>query len=851
MKKTIKSFLVAAAALFAFTACTEEPALDDLGGKYPAPDNYTMNTLLFEERVQGESVHNFNLIVATEGLTLEGETYSGNGAALSLKLLDNKSTLTTQSYTAAAADKAKKGNYLIGEGGSQLLVVENGTVTPKNIVSGEVIVTLFQEQYNLYGTLWLADESIAKFDATIDLPNHGDLVVKTKLTKVLSVAKNNGILTINLGTSKVESAPNAYGGVDMTGEGNYLALDIYSADGFLYEGTYTPSAQGGTVGAGEYGIGWDPGDIYNIGWAFTDWGTCWWTIGTPNTAVKILEGNIEVTKKNGKYTISYLYGDIWFEFTGAIADVDPDGGNDDGGDTDTTEYTELTKLMSAQSNVPNAPSITINMASADLEWEYNAATWSNEFKTDGYYLAMDIYTADGKLYTGSYVANTVGGELAEGQFGIGYDNAAFGDWGVNWGTCWWTVEGGAKSAQKVLAGEVDVLVMGENLVIKLRSEVVNAKFTCPVADFKDGQGNAIEVVNNAPATPEEPEFDGEKLTQLMSAQSNVPNAPSITINMASEELEWEYNAATWSNEFKTDGYYLAMDIYTADGKLYTGSYVANTVGGELAEGQFGIGYDNAAFGDWGVNWGTCWWTVEGGAKSAEKVLDGTVEVEVRGENLVITLESEVVNAQFIYPVAEFKDGQGNAIEVVNGAPSVPETPDTPVVPSEPNDDDTEYVELSVLMLAQVNSDWSTGTAIPVSVSLNMAQEGVSITYDAANNWAPVYHGEGNYLSIDLYTTDGKIHTGSYVANTVGGVLAEGQFGIGYDKPEWGGYNWGTCWWTVADGAATPEKVLDGEVDVLVVGENLVIKLRSTVTNAKFTYPVADIKDGQGNAIEVI
>ena len=74
MKKTIKSFLVAAAALFAFTACTEEPALDDLGGKYPAPDNYTMNKLLFEERVQGESVHNFNLIVATEGLTLEGET---------------------------------------------------------------------------------------------------------------------------------------------------------------------------------------------------------------------------------------------------------------------------------------------------------------------------------------------------------------------------------------------------------------------------------------------------------------------------------------------------------------------------------------------------------------------------------------------------------------------------------------------------------------------------------------------------------------------------------------------------------------------------------------------------------
>ena len=681
MKKTIKSFLVAAAALFAFTACTEEPALDDLGGKYPAPDNYTMNNLLFEERVQGESVHNFNLIVATEGLTLEGETYAGSGAALSLKLLDNKSTLTTQSYTAAAADKAKKGNYIIGEGGSQLLVVENGTVTPKNIVSGEVIVTIFQEQYNLYGTLWLADESIAKFDATIDLPNHGDLLVKTKLTKVLSVAKNNGILTINLGSNDTEYIfiPEYNFGY-VGGTGNYLALDIYSADGFLYEGTYTPSAQGGAVGEGEYGIGYDT-EMW--GQPQYNWGTCWWTAnGGNNTAQKILEGNIEVTKKNGKYTISYLHGDIWCEFTGAIADVDPDAGSGDSGntDTDTTEYVELTELTSAQSNVANGtPSLTIKMSDGNWSVTYDPTTYQPTYTGAGNYLAMDIYSADGKLYTGTYVANTVGGVLAEGQFGIGYDTTM--EWFgqvyemFNWGTCWWTVDADAETietAEKVLAGEVDVLVMGENLVIKLRSEVVNAKFTCPVADFKDGQGNAIEVVNNAPATPEEPEFDGEKLTQLMSAQSNVANgAPSLTIKMSDGNWSVTYDPTTYQPTYTGAGNYLAMDIYSADGKLYTGTYVANTVGGVLAEGQFGIGYDTTM--EWFgqvyemFNWGTCWWTVDADAETietAEKVLDGTVEVEVKGENLVITLESEVVNAQFIYPVADFKDGNGNAIEVI-------------------------------------------------------------------------------------------------------------------------------------------------------------------------------------------
>lgn len=498
MKKNIKSFLIAAAALFAFTACTEVPAVDELGGLYPAPENYEMNNLLFEERVQGEKVHNFNLLVATEGVTLDGENLSGTGAALSLKFLCNKSTLTTQSYSPAEAASGKNGNYVIGEGGSELLVVENGTTTPKAIKSGSIIVTIFQEKYNIYGTLVMADNSNVKFDSTVDLPDHGDLLIATKLTQVLSAKNNgNGSLTINLGTDGVVATPNMYGGVDMTGEGNYLALDIYTPDGYLYEGTYTPSAEGGVIGDGQYGIGWDPGDIYNMGWAFTDWGTCWWTVGTPNIAVKILEGDIVVAKKGSKYTIEYFYGDIWFEFSGAIEAVDPDAGST-GGDTDTAEYEELTKLMSATSNVANGtPSLSINMTTADLEWQYNTTTWSNDFTTDGNYLALDIYTADGKLYTGTYNINTTAGTIEEGQFGMGWDPGDLWNIGMvfeNWGTCWWTVADGATTAEKVLDGEVEVLVDGENLVIKLRSTTVNAKFTYPIADFKDGQGNAIEVI---------------------------------------------------------------------------------------------------------------------------------------------------------------------------------------------------------------------------------------------------------------------------------------------------------------------------------------------------------------------
>lgn len=655
MKMNIKSFFAALLALATLSACTTEPAIDDLTGKYPAPEELSLS-LLSQDRVKGEKVHNFNLTFATEGVTLNGEAYEGTGKVLALQFVGNTYSLGATTYSPKAADAAKNGHYIVGEGGSTYYSIENGVATPVAIESGNITVEKVENDYEIYGTVWLAnaDKTAVKFEATATIA-YEPFPEPTKLSQVLSVTPNQGILTINLAQEGISSTtdPNTWQ-TTWSGEGFYLALDIYSADGKLYPGTYAPSAVGGVVGEGEYSIGYDTTMDFGFGpMEMKDWGTCWWTVsGGATSAQKILTGNITVEKKGSKYTITYgqLGDDIWFEFVGAIEGVDPDAGQG-GGEVDTTEYTELTKLMSAQSNVANgAPSLTINMASEDLEWEYNAATWSNEFKTDGYYLAMDIYSADGKLYTGSYVANTVGGELAEGQFGIGYDNAMFGDWGVNWGTCWWTVEGGAKSAQKVLAGEVDVLVMGENLVIKLRSEVVNARFTYPVADFKDNNGNAIEVVNNAPAVPEEPEY--VECTNLFVSQVNTDgtNYYGITIKAATEDVT--VTTEGWTTSFSGNGNYLSIDIYTADGKLHTGSYVANTEGGVLAEGQFGIGYDNAAYGDWGLNFGTCWWTVTDGATSAVKVLDGTMDVEVDGDNLVITLESEVVNAQMIVPVAD-------------------------------------------------------------------------------------------------------------------------------------------------------------------------------------------------------
>ncbi|MBR5275354.1 MAG: hypothetical protein IKU33_08970, partial [Bacteroidales bacterium] len=85
-------------------------------------------------------------------------------------------------------------------------------------------------------------------------------------------------------------------------------------------------------------------------------------------------------------------------------------------------------------------------------------------------------------------------------------------------------------------------------------------------------------------------------------------------------------------------------------KLAPGTYTACATGGAIAEGEFGIGWDPGDL--WGIgmvfeNWGTCWWTVDNGATSAEKVVDGTLTVEVDGDTYTISLQSSTVNAQYV------------------------------------------------------------------------------------------------------------------------------------------------------------------------------------------------------------
>lgn len=117
-----------------------------------------------------------------------------------------------------------------------------------------------------------------------------------------SANKDNKLVTMQLATEGISQGYDENWQQVWTGEGKYLAIDLYSEDGYLHDGQYRASAQGGVVNAGEFGIGYDA----TVEWGdqtFTmpDWGTCLWTVtGGKATAEKITSGLIDVTSREEK-----------------------------------------------------------------------------------------------------------------------------------------------------------------------------------------------------------------------------------------------------------------------------------------------------------------------------------------------------------------------------------------------------------------------------------------------------------------------------------------------------------------------------------------------------------------------
>ena len=645
--KLIYKIFAAAASILALSSCVES-AIEPMTGKYAKPVVYEMNTLASQSVEKGDKNRTFTVEL------------SGDNASMTLKMVNDKYFLADGNYTPAPADQAKKNTYIVGNGGT--------TFNDIPVETGSIKVAQGEGTYSFAGILWLADESVIEIKSTVALVYEAD-PEPVKLSTVLSATSNlaNGSQTVTMQLAQ----DGIYSEWDMNtyqtiwhGEGNYLAIDLYSADGYLHEGTYSASVVGGVVGEGQFGIGYDT--TVDWGWGpmeMKDWGTCWWSVSNgAATAKKILEGTINVSKKGSKWVIELISGEgkemIWAKFEGAVdALTDPALGG--GGNVDDTDYVELTKLLSATKN-PGV--LTINMAQDGISSTTDPNTWQTIWEGEGNYLAADIYSADGKLYTGEYKACAVGGTVGEGEFGIGYDTTVDFGWGPmemkDWGTCWWTVADGATSAVKILDGTMTVAMEGDNVVIKLKSSVVNAKFTYPVAQFVDGTGAPIEVVNLGGGEGNNPAPDYTEFTKLLIVQPNqaynesgqpTGEYTSFTLKVGTDGMYTEVvnNGYYDETKIKGTGQVLSIDFYTADGTVAAGTYTACEVGGTINEGEFGIGYDVEMWGNKMV-WGTCVTPYDSDTEGTiEKVTDGTVTVEISGDVYTITLESSNINAQYI------------------------------------------------------------------------------------------------------------------------------------------------------------------------------------------------------------
>ena len=447
MKKAfLYSFFVAALAL---VSCQKEK-LNPLKGVFPQATEATLTTLVSQQAVKTESTREFSFKFSGEG-----------GATLETVLVLARANyaLTAGSYVPGTT----KGSFIASRTkvNGTAVTDQSGVIVVRNIEGSKTYTfefALFDQSGKAYRYFWKGE--------IVYNPDPEPVALSVVLAANSNVASGTNSVTLSLATPGVSYDAATY---SYTGSGNYLAVDLYSADGYLHEGVYTASAAGGVINEGEFGIGWDPGDIWGIGMVFENWGTCWWTVDGAATAKKITSGTISVQKKGNKWIITWgeeaTYPD-WAQFEGEIEALTPAGG---GGDA--YDGVSLTQNFGI---IDYVALYSMKMVGIEMGTPGIVATpgaWGNTYTGNGNYLKLEIYSEDGKIAAGTYTACAEGGAINSGEFGIGYD----GMFGAS-GTTWYTLENDVATYKYVTDGVVTVEVDGDVYTISLESTVVNAKY---------------------------------------------------------------------------------------------------------------------------------------------------------------------------------------------------------------------------------------------------------------------------------------------------------------------------------------------------------------------------------------
>ena len=656
MKRKLASFLFALSVVGSMTSCEEmnygEGQLPPLAGEVVFTD------------VTGTSAAR-----VSPNFILGVELSNGSGAALEAVFSCSAPVLQAGTYTEASAGYATAGNFITGADGTTLTI--NGE---KHLVTaGTIKVAENGGTYTFDGIVKLGNGENYSFKWTGSGLAWTGLPELKKLSVVTSAKSNlpDGAksVTLNLSDGNWSST------TDMTtwqtvytGKGNYLAIDLYSEDGYLAAGTYSPSATGGAIEKGQYGIGWDPGDIYNMGYMFENWGTCWWTVdeaATPQTsAEKITKGNITVAiDENSVYTITVDNGELYVQFTGEIPAVTKPAVPADPWEIAGSvvfQHEGLTFTMTDD---------TANNTKQDQSPLEGVTLYWLQIKDEAGSLVaeLDLVTNQGATsLAGEYKVTSYPDEVGEAGNGFYMDFSAWGGGVVSGGTILYGPDGtpyvidADKSNIKITEnkGQTIIIVKGTTNGATIAGKYVIGEpkededgegegggCGCDCDGCKDctgGSGDGDDEGGNS--------FKGERLTTFLGLNpgSGIVSAQFGTAGLSIVQSDW-------GPQISGEGNYLKFDAYSTDGKLAAGVYRASAVGGVVGEGEFSIGYDTTVDWGWGpmevTNWGTCWMTHNAdGSETGVKITDGTLTVEISGETYTITLESSVLNAQYVGPL---------------------------------------------------------------------------------------------------------------------------------------------------------------------------------------------------------
>ena len=500
------------------------------------------------------------------------------------------------------------GQYVIG--GDQIGSAINTKVNGQNAGDGFFTVNSKDGQYAITATI---NGHVYYWTGALPFTPDPD---PTPLTVVLSAQSNlaNGVnsLTMSLATEGIsqEFDMNTWQTV-WKGEGGYLALDIYSEDGYLHEGTYKASAEGGVINAGEFGIGYDTtmqwGDqVYEM----KDWGTCWWDVKDgAATATKITDGLVNVTKDGKVWTITWgAQYPVEVIFEGEIpALTKPD--KPDGPAQLDYLYTE--EVTPGDGLDLHAVSITDKdgnlVAYLELQTEPGATDLSGDYPSTSYASAP--------------------GQMRDGYF---IDLSVFGMEG--------TMEGGS---YYIVDGEKQFIGAGTATVVVTKVAEGAYRFTCEFFDYAAAGPDYV---------PGGEGGEGADDMVVLTKFANKTDYAMFGMNMLALEFCTDGltpTAGWFGATYAGDGNYLKLEIYAEGGVLAPGTYVPNEIGTDAVDaGQFKGGYDPEGAKDYGTNW----FTVVGGAGTSAHITDGTVTVTQDGDNYTIVVESTAVKCKYVGPL---------------------------------------------------------------------------------------------------------------------------------------------------------------------------------------------------------